>query len=192
MDFHEIEKIECAVEGMKGAFAQIQQPRSDYQIEHFVLGQHHTGPRQYMQCVLELQIKYFNIRRAKLAYEEVLLDIQDMTELDSPRNQIALARKQVDLEEAELGLLGAFREFWTLFRLWQAFPRQYSHAELQAAETAYWHKRLMTQAEHDRAATGRIGVGNLEAIRQAGGQCTLQEDGRMEYAFPVPEVSLIS
>jgi len=62
-----INDFDGMVAELEGAFREIQQPRSPFVLQHFVLGAHDTEPRQYAQCVLELQIKYDAIRRANVA-----------------------------------------------------------------------------------------------------------------------------
>lgn len=163
-----IEKVNSLIDELKEAFDAIQQPRPDYVLEKFVVGQHDTEPQAYMQCVLEMQIKYDNIRRAKLTREKLLLQIIDLEASDDAIEQIDANLKKIDIEAQDRAMLGALREFETLYRIWQGFGQRYTRAELNAAQEEYWVKRLTRQANQDIQATGRIGVGNLEALCQAG------------------------
>jgi hypothetical protein len=52
--FEEIEK----------AIAEVQQPRSRFQLERFVLGQHATAEMRYYQTVLELQDAIYKYKLA--------------------------------------------------------------------------------------------------------------------------------
>jgi hypothetical protein len=63
-------------------------------------------------------------------------------------------------------VLGALREFESLYKIWQSFPKKYTRQEIDAAQPDYWKLRLERQAQQDLQATGRIGVGNSEALRQ--------------------------
>ncbi len=163
-----IENIGQTIGELKEAFDAIQQPRPDYVLEKFVVGQHDTEPQAYMQCVLEMQIKYDAIRRAKLTRQKLLLQIVDLEKDGSPIDYIDAKLKHIDIEAQDRAMLGAVREFEALYRIWQGFGRRYTRAELNEAQEEYWHKRLMRQANHDIQATGRVGVGNLEALEQAG------------------------
>ena len=39
------------------------QPRTDYQLEKFVVGRHETEEMRYAHCVLNIRIKYNALRR---------------------------------------------------------------------------------------------------------------------------------
>jgi hypothetical protein len=164
----DIQQVNQAVEEMRDAFAAIQQPRSDFAIRHFVVGQHDTDTREYSQCVLELQIKYNNIRRALLTERKLQIEIQKLLDSGDEIKNIEAEEKQIDLEETRLAMQGAFREFECLYAIFRSFPKQYSYEELQAAEAEYWHKRLNRQAAQELLAGGRVGVGNQEALAQIG------------------------
>ena len=163
-----IQSVSQVIGELEEAFDAIQQPRPDYVLEKFVVGQHDTEPQAYMQCVLEMQIKYDAIRRAKLTRQKILLQIADLEKDGSPIDHIDADLKRIDIEAQDRAMLGAVREFEALYRIWQGFGRRYTRAELNDAQEEYWHKRLARQAGHDIQATGRVGVGNLEALEQAG------------------------
>ena len=163
-----IENISQVIGELEEAFNAIQQPRPDYVLEKFVVGQHDTDPQRYMQCVLEMQIKYDAIRRARLTRQKLLLQIVDLEKDSSPIDYIDAKLKHIDIEAQDRAMLGAVREFEALYRIWQGFGQRYTRAELNEAQEEYWHKRLTRQANHDIQATGRVGVGNLEALQQIG------------------------
>lgn len=153
---------------MQDAFAAIQQPRSDYAIQNFVVGQHDTDTRKYSQCVIELQVKYGAIRRALLTERKLQIEIKKLLDSGDEIQQIEAEEKQIDLDETRLAMQGAFREFECLYAIFRSFPKQFSHEELQAGEVEYWHKRLNRQAAQELLAGGRVGVGNQEALAQIG------------------------
>jgi hypothetical protein len=64
-------------------------------------------------------------------------------------------------------MLGALREFDTLYKIYQKFPR-YTNEQLQKAESKYWLERLTSQAQQDIESSGSVSVGNAEALRQVG------------------------
>lgn len=153
---------------LEDTFLEIQQPRSSYAIEHFVVGQHDTEPMQYYQCVLEMQIKYDTIRRALLGRKKIEIEIEELEKDSSPASIIDVELKKIDIEETDRAILGAIREFDILYRLWQGFSKKYSHEEIMRDQEEYWRRRLRRQAEQDIQASGRIGVGNQDALRMAG------------------------
>jgi hypothetical protein len=164
----DIQQIKDAVADLHEAFAHIQQPRSDYQLRHFVVGQHDTEPNRYAQCVLELQIKYNAIRRGLLAKQKLEIEIQRLIASGDEIDAISADEKKIDIEEVDLAISGAFREFQCLYAIWKSFSRQYTHQELQEAQEEYWQARLTRQAIQDLHAAGRISQGNQDALRQAG------------------------
>ena len=143
------------------AFTKVSQPRSNYQIEKFVVGEHLTPERQYMQAVLELQRKTSAIRRAVIELKK--LNARLLSESDEIERELI----QVDIDDINFAIEGAAREFNTLHSIYKRYP-EYTVEQLQDAEESYWIKRLATQAQIDLEATGAIGVGNLDALRQAG------------------------
>jgi hypothetical protein len=143
------------------AFSAVAQPRSNYQIAKFVVGEHCTPERQYMQVVNELQRKTTNIRRALV--EQRILYKKLNAEIDPDKQELL----QIDLDELRFSIEGAVREFNTLYAIYKSYPR-YTAEQLQAAEAGYWHKRLAIQSQLDIEATGVIGQGNADALRMAG------------------------
>ena len=171
-----IENVMQAIKTMEDAFLEIQQPRTAYVLEKFVVGQHDTLETQYAQCVLELQIKYDNLRRAKLNKRKIEIKIKEAEDKGTELEQIEADLMRIDLEEQDRAVLGALREFEALYKIWQSFPKKFTRAELDAGQENYWRLRLARQAQQDLQATGRIGVGNNEALRQIGLTGTPQLD----------------
>lgn len=165
------ERIDMAIDAIKemqNAFLEIQQPRTAYVLDKFVVGQHDTDETRYSQCVLELQVKYDNIRRAKLNKKKILIKIEGLEKKGGEIDLIDADLMRIDLEEQDRAMLGALREFEALYKIWQSFPKKYTRQELDGNQPEYWHLRLQRQANQDLQATGRIGVGNHEALRQIG------------------------
>lgn len=159
--------IERCDKDLADAIRAIQQPRTNFQLRHFVVGQHDTEPRRWWQCVLELQIKIQNLKRAQIHRRQIERKIKALRNGgDEAKDEGALL--MLDLEDQELAILGAIRETETLYAIFQSFPRGYTREELDQAEADYWQKRLTRQARHEINATGAIGVGNQEALEQIG------------------------
>lgn len=163
-----VKKVFDLIAEMESAFWAIQQPRSAYVLEKFVVGQHDTPETQYSQCVLELQVKYDNIRRAVLNKKKLLIKISEYESRNTDLDQIEADLLKIDLEEQDRAMLGALREFEALYLIWQSFPQKYTREDLDKNQPEYWAKRLHRQAKQEVQATGRIGAGNNEALRQIG------------------------
>lgn len=139
----------------------ISQGRSNFAIQHFVVGDHCTPERQFVQCVLELQVKLFNIKRDEIRLRKLIKKKE--AEQDSDDKELA----QLDIEELTLQILSQKREAGTLYSIYSALPK-FSYQQIQEAEAGYWQERLARQAQLDIDSSGRVGVGNLDALRQAG------------------------
>lgn len=161
MNNTDITIIEDKHNELHNAFLEIFQGRSDYQIEYFVVKSHVSPERQYAQCVLELQNKYYSIKRADISRRKI------QNEITKETCPFTIEEKQLDLEQLEIAIIGALREFHILYELYKSYP-QYKNHELQVAEHKYWVDRLATQAQQDIEAHGTVSVGNAEALRQAG------------------------
>lgn len=171
-----VDKAIDLVREMEDAFLEIQQPRTAYVLEKFVVGQHDHATQSYAQCVLELQIKYDNLRRAKLNRRKLEIKIKEYEDKGTELDLIEADIVRIDLEEQDRAVLGALREFEALYKIWKNFPKKYTRAELDEAQPDYWKARLERQAQQDLQSTGRIGVGNNEALRQIGLTGTPQLD----------------
>ncbi|CAB4135164.1 hypothetical protein UFOVP276_120 [uncultured Caudovirales phage] len=148
------------------AFDEIQQPRTPFALEKLVVGNRFTAEQQYAQCVLEMSIAYDNLRLAQLGCQKKELEMQELP--NTPVGKIDRGIKEIELEQTGRAMLGATREFAFLFDMWKRFPKRYTRDELNAASPREYQLQLQTQALHDKEATGRIGVSNLEGLRQIG------------------------
>lgn len=143
------------------AFEAVSQPRSDYQIRKFVVGEHETPERQYLQVVTEIQRKVSSLRRAVIDRRKK--EAQLKTETNEDEREIL----QIDLDDMNFAITGAMREFNTLYGIYQSLP-QFTAQELQDAEEGYWIRRLIRQSQVDIDSFGQVGPGNMDALRQAG------------------------
>lgn len=162
------QELNSMVSKMENAFLEIQQPRTEFSIRHFVIGQHDTVEQQYAQCVLEMQIKYDNLRRALLTRKKIQIEIRELESKNTEIDSIDAEIKKIDLEEQTRAIVGAWREFQSLYKIWNEFPKKYTREELDMAQPEYWEKRLTRQANQDLIAMGRIQIGNQESLQQIG------------------------
>jgi len=135
-----IDNVMKAITEMEDAFNAIQQPRTAYVLERFVVGQHDTESQRYAQCVLEMQIKYDNLRRAKLNKRKLEIKIAELEKTGSEVDQIDADLIKIDLEEQDRAVLGALREFEALYKIWSRFPKKFTREEIDANQEE-WKKR---------------------------------------------------
>jgi len=177
-----IKKIKVSDELLQ-AFKEIQQPRTNYQLEKFVVGKYETPEQQYFHCVLELQLKYNSLRKAKIHLEKTNYLIEKYKKEEAEGNKLSEFKRrerEIDKETAELAVLGALREFETLYKIWKSFDKNYTREEMDKAQPLYWQRRLTGQANRDVMACGRISVGNQDALRQIGEVGTLEIEQQAE------------
>ena len=113
-------------------FDAIQMARTPEVLRKFVVGaQAMDHPAQgWAQCVLELQIKYDNIRRAKINAELIQIEIDDLEKAGDPKSLLNAKLKRIDLEAQDRAMLGAIREFQSLYAIYKSFDKRYTRDEL--------------------------------------------------------------
>lgn len=147
------------------AYGALMRSRSKFQFDRFVLGPHATEAHQYLHCVLELRLAMVGVKRARLNTRK----LRRKLETTDPFSGSTEDREELELEleEAELGRTISERELVMIWRRFKTF-KSFTAEELEEAEQTYWTRRLFKQAWVDIMATGRIGVGNLDALLNAG------------------------
>lgn len=174
MDGFNLDKYSEVIGQLREDFDAIAMPRPAYVLEHLVVRPNEHVTQQWQQCVLELRVKYNNIRRSLLQRQKLLREIE--SEQDDLEAQI----KQIDLDDLDWGLLGMAREFEALHAIYQQFPKRFTREELDAGQAEYWYNRLTKQAIQDIMATGRVGVGNQDALRQIHAEVRVNKEGQIE------------
>jgi hypothetical protein len=150
------------------AIAEIQQPRSRFQLENFVLGQHATVEMQYFQTCIELQDMLHKYRNAEIT---IKIDEKTVDKLRSSGDEIdALEadKLELNLKQTRLAMIGAQREIAHLVDIWNQFPNKFSRAEIEAAQPAYWAERLTANANAMLMAGQGVNPAHIEAMQQAG------------------------
>ena len=141
------------------AIAEVQQPRSRFQLVHFVIGQHDTPEMCFYQLCLELQDMGFKLRLAALAVRKTLVEIGRL-------HAIEAEEKQVGLEQTRIVMAGAEREIAILTDLFDE-STHYTRAEIEHAQPEYWQARLTRQTNLQLMAGG-VQWAQLDSLRQAG------------------------
>lgn len=157
------------LEQLRVEFLACNQDRSLFQLEKFVIGQNDTPERQYLQVMTELRSCYGEIKRLMLEWKETEIALNEIAALEeTPRLELAKERILLQRENVEYQLDAKLKEFVKLSSLKEKIP-SFSVEEIEAAESAYFVKRLERQALEDRASDlFKISVGNLRALDQAG------------------------
>jgi hypothetical protein len=150
------------------AIAEVQQPRSRFQLERFVLGQHATDEMKYYQTVIELQdaiYKYklaaINVKKAKLKIAKLRVTGDELDELKAQEVELGLAQTQ-------FAMGGAEREMKHLLEIFESFTHKYTRAEIEAAQPDYWQARLTNNAKAMLMGGASVNPAHIEAMEQAG------------------------
>ena len=151
---------------IQDAIAEIQQPRSRYQLIHFVLGQHDTPEMQFYQLMMELQDMGFKLRMAQLNVRKTEVEIARLLETGDELDAIEAEEKQVGLEQTQIVMKGAQREIAILEDIFNEC-QHYTRDEIQHAQPEYWQKRLTRQTNLQIMAGG-VQWAQLDSLRQAG------------------------
>jgi len=150
------------------AMAEIQQSRSDFQIEKFVVNQHDTDEMRYVQTVIELQQLYYTIKTVSLEMKKTEIEIARKRATGDEIDEIDAQLKELGLEQTRLVGIGAFRELEKLFIIFNSFEKKYTRAEIEAAQPDYWNKRLHRQATLEAIGGTQAQAAHLDSLRQIG------------------------
>ena len=148
------------------AIAEVQQPRSRYQLVHFVIGQHDTAEMQFYQLCLELQDMGFKLRMAQLNVKKTEIEIGRLVATGDDLDVIEAEEKQVGLEQTRIVMRGAQREIAILEDIFNTC-QHYTRDEIEHAQPEYWQKRLTRQTNLQIMAGG-VQWAQLDSLRQAG------------------------
>jgi hypothetical protein len=156
--FEEIEK----------AIKEVQQPRSRFQLERFVLGQHATEEMRYYQTVIELQDAIFKYKNAVLEVKKSQLKIDKLRASGDELDELKAQQKELGLEQTTLAMIGAKREMEHLVEIFDSFEHKYTRAEIEAAQPDYWQARLTNNAKAMLMGGSSVNAAHIEAMEQAG------------------------
>ena len=148
------------------AIAEIQQPRSRYQLIHFVLGQHDTPEMQFYQLMIELQDMGYKLRMAELNVKKTEVEITRLLETGDELDALEAEEKQVGLEQTLIVMKGAQREIAILEDIFNTC-QHYTRDEIEHAQPEYWHARL-TRQTNLQMMSGNVQWAQLDSMRQIG------------------------
>ena len=148
------------------AIAEIQQPRSRYQLIHFVIGQHDTPEMRFYQLCLELQDMGYKLRMAQIGVRKAEVEIRRLLETGDELDAIEAEEREVGLGQTRIVMVGAQREIAVLTDLFNE-SQKFTRDEIEHAQPEYWQKRL-TRQTNLQIMSGSVGWAQLDSMRQAG------------------------
>lgn len=148
------------------AIAEVQQPRSRFQLVHFVIGQHDTPEMRFYQLCIELQDMGYKLRTAQLGVKKAKIEIARLQETGDELDAIEAEEKQIGLEQAQIVMKGAEREIAILTDLFDE-SQKFTRDEIEHAQPEYWEKRLTRQTNLQLMAGG-VDAGQLTSLHNAG------------------------
>ena len=148
------------------AIAEVQQPRSRFQLVHFVIGQHDTAEMMFYQTVIELQDMFFKLRMAQIGLRKAEVEIRRLLETGDELDALEAEEKQVGLEQTLIVMRGAEREIAVLTDLFNE-SQKFTRDEIEHAQPEYWQKRL-TRQTNLQLMSGNVDAGQLTSLHNAG------------------------
>lgn len=151
------------------SISEVQQARSNFQIEKFVVGQHDTKEMQYYQTVIELQNLYYTLKTVALEIKKTEIKIEKLKESGDEIDEIDAQIMELGLEQTRLVGKGTIRELDRLLKIYNSFEHKYSRDEIEQGQIEYWEKRLHRQAMLESISGGSTAqAAHLDSLRQIG------------------------
>jgi hypothetical protein len=150
------------------AIAEVQQPRSRFQLERFVLGQHATPEMQYYQTVIELQDMIYKYKLAQISVKKAEAKISKLRKTGDQLDELKAQEIELGLVQTRFTMLGAERELKHLMEIWDSFEHKYTRDEIEQAQPDYWQARLTNNAKAMLMGGTSVNAAHIEAMEQAG------------------------
>lgn len=150
------------------AIAEVQQPRSRFQLERFVLGQHATEEMQYYQTLIELQDMIYKYKLAQINVKKSEAKIAKLRATGDEVDELKAQELELGLAQTKFAMIGAEREIAHLVDIYKSFEHNYTRAEIEAAQPDYWKARLTGNANAMLMSGGSVNPSHIEAMEQAG------------------------
>ena len=155
-------------EEINKAIAEVQQPRSRFQLERFVLGQHSTPEMKYYQTVIELQEAIYKYKLAVINVKKSELKIEKLKATGDDLDQLRAEEIELGLAQTAFAMIGAEREMKHLLEIFDTFTHKYTREEIEAAQPDYWQARLTNNAKAMLMGGQSVNAAHIEAMEQAG------------------------
>jgi hypothetical protein len=148
------------------AIDQIQLNRTRYQMERFVVGQHHQPEMQYRQLLTEADVLLGTIKETQLRIRKIEAETEELRATGKKSDAIEAEIKELSISSLQRHIKNASRELGILQELFESYPK-YTVDEIEAAQEEYWRERLLRTA-HFQAMGGAVTWAQIEAVWQAG------------------------
>jgi hypothetical protein len=155
-------------EEIERAIAEVQQPRSRFQLERFVLGQHATTEMQYYQLCLELQDMIHKYKLAEISTKKAQIKIDRLRATGDDLDELKAQEIELGLENSKYAVIGAQRELAHLIDIWDTFQHKFTRDEIETAQPDYWQARLTNNAKAMLMGGQSVNPAHIEAMEQAG------------------------
>jgi hypothetical protein len=150
------------------AILEVQQPRSRFQLERFVLGQHATPEMQYYQTLIELQDAIYKYKLAVINVKKSELKIAKLRATSDELDELKAQELELGLAQTSYAMVGAEREMKHLLEIFDTFTHKYTREEIEAAQPDYWQARLTNNAKAMLMGGSSVNAAHIEAMEQAG------------------------
>jgi hypothetical protein len=150
------------------AIAEVQQPRSRFQLERFVLGQHATDEMKYYQTVIELQDSIYKYKLAEIGVKKANLKIAKLRSTGDELDELKAQEVELGLAQTTFAMVGAEREMKHLIEIWDSFEQKYTREQIELAQPDYWQARLTNNAKAMLMGGSSVNPAHIEAMEQAG------------------------
>ena len=77
------------------SFIEVQMPRTPYQLERFVIGQHDTAEMQFVQVCRELEALYYTLKEVGLANKKTELEINKKVSVVDISNVFNFSKRKI-------------------------------------------------------------------------------------------------
>ena len=155
-------------EEIENSIHEIQQARSRFQLERFVIGQHSTPEMQFYQTCLELQDMIYKYKLAKINVRKAELKISKLRSTGDEMDELKAQERELGLKQTFTVMLGAERELINLVEIWESFEHKFTREEIEAAQPDYWNARLTGNARAMLMGGSSVNASHIEAMEQAG------------------------
>ena len=148
---------------------------TQYQIDHFVVGEKMTPYRILRQILMELETRYVNLELTKKDQKIEIIKIKQLKStldslegFDKEIQELEIEKKELELNSISKTIFNTEYEINVLENQYKKLKEQYPDMKSVLTdpdgEEEYWINKFIKEAQVDIMTTGRVGKGVLDAI----------------------------
>ena len=148
---------------------------TQYQIDHFVVGEKMTPYRILRQILMELETRYVNLELTKKDQKIEIIKIKQLKStldtlegFDKEIQELEIEKKELELNSISKTIFNTEYEINVLENQYKKLKEQYTDMKSVLTdpdgEEEYWINKFIKEAQVDIMTTGRVGKGVLDAI----------------------------